>query len=266
VVYFDHWAHARFSRDRQLGERFATILHARQGTLALSILNLAEFSGLTDLSQANAAESFLESLLPRLFFINFLPAEVVAGEVERWTGRTVQNPAGDLTLLRQFGLPMSEGRGPFHARGLLSTVVRQRSHVQDLMAGLVNRVTADYAQYRKTHPPGSRLTKKISSQLSNMVNLPRATEALRIALIEQQFGEGKAEIHPHDAIDMLHTVVPVAYCQFVLLDGRWCDLVERARKRLTNAGITRLARVYSERRNGLNAFLDALEAYTPEAG
>jgi hypothetical protein len=266
VVYFDHWAHARFSRDRQLGETFAAILHDRQGTLALSILNLAEFSGLTDLAQAKAAERFLETLLPRLLFMNFLPSEVVAGEIERWSGRTIQSPAGDLTLLHQFGLPMAEGRGAFHARGLFGTVVRQRARVQGLMTGLAKRVATDYRQFRAMHPPGPKLTKKISSQLSNMVKLPRATEALRIALIEQQFAEGKPELDPHDAIDMLHTIVPVAYCQFALLDGRWCDLVDRARRRLTDAGISGLASVYSERRNGISDVLDALAAYPPAPG
>jgi hypothetical protein len=62
-VYFDHWAHARFSRDSTLGERFAETLHQHRGTFVLSILNLAEFSGLTDVAQGRAAEHFLESPL-----------------------------------------------------------------------------------------------------------------------------------------------------------------------------------------------------------
>ncbi len=37
-------------------------------------------------------------------------------------------------------------------------------------------------------------------------------------------------------MDFLHTVVPVAYCDIVLLDGRWRDQVDRLRRRLQQVG------------------------------
>lgn len=260
-VYFDHWAFVKFSRDEQLGARFARILHDREGTIALSILNLLEFSGLTDIGQAKAAERFLESLLPRLFFMRFSPNEVRVGEVERWTGQTVQSPAGDVQLLRQFGLPMAEGRGPFHARGLFAESVRQRDYLQQLIKKLAETAQEDYREYRAKHPLGPEFTRMIKTELKKVVGHPRPTGALRIALIEQQFLQAQPVLDAHDAIDMLHTVVPAAYCQLVLLDGRWCDLVDRAQRRLTRAGISGVARAFSDRNNGVGRFLEALQAH-----
>ena len=46
-----------------------------------------------------------------------------------------------------------------------------------------------------------------------------------------------AAITPNDAMDFFHTIVPVAYCDFVLLDGRWRDQVDRLRARLQRAGV-----------------------------
>jgi hypothetical protein len=261
-VYFDHWAHARFSRDSTLGERFAELLHEHGGTFVLSILNLAEFSGLTDVTQGRAAERFLESLLPRLYFMRFSPPEVIEAEIQLWTGKTSEGPAGDAPTLHLFGLPLAEGRGGFHARGLFGEAVRQRDTVRELLTSLVDRVRADYRQYFAATTNRAKLVASIDSQLEKLSGLPRPTQALRLALIEQLFLEGRAEIDSHDAVDMLHALVPASYCQFVLLDGRWCDLVERARRRLSRAGITGVGNVYSERRDGISEFLATLQAYS----
>src|SRR5262249_798831 len=160
----DHWAHARFSRDKELGDRFVRILHERNGTFALSILNLSEFSGLTDVGQAKAAERFLESMLPRGFFMRFSPPQPTDGTFAVWTGKTTESPVGDVALLHLFGLPMAEGRGTLHARGLFSEAVRQRDKVQALLTSLIQRVQADYEQYlvanRRPLPELKRMIKK----------------------------------------------------------------------------------------------------------
>jgi hypothetical protein len=67
---------------------------------------------------------------------------------------------------------------------------------------------------------------------------------------------------PNDAADLIHAVVPAGYCDFVLLDGKWADRIERVRVRARNHGVDmKLARVLSERRNGLELFLQELENF-----
>jgi hypothetical protein len=59
-------------------------------------------------------------------------------------------------------------------------------------------------------------------------------------------------------IDFLHAVVPVAYCDAVLLDGGMCDRVERARRKLDRVGVE-IAKTFPMRKNGIEDFLTYLE-------
>ena len=58
--------------------------------------------------------------------------------------------------------------------------------------------------------------------------------------------DSRSVITPNDAMDLFHAVVPVSYCDFVLLDNRWRDQVDRLRGRLTQLGAPfPVATVYS---------------------
>jgi hypothetical protein len=65
-------------------------------------------------------------------------------------------------------------------------------------------------------------------------------------------------ITANDGIDFLHTAIPVAHCDAVLLDGATVDMVERARRKLDLADI-RIAPVFSNRGDGVARFLAHLE-------
>ena len=43
--------------------------------------------------------------------------------------------------------------------------------------------------------------------------------------------DSTSPITENDALDFFHTIVPVSYCDLVLLDGRWRDQVDRLRAR-----------------------------------
>jgi hypothetical protein len=70
----------------------------------------------------------------------------------------------------------------------------------------------------------------------------------------------------NNEVDLVHAVVPGAYCDFVLLDGQWVDRLQRAATRLSRAGIPiRLRASYSKRNGGIEQFLSALEAWAGAA-
>ncbi len=67
-------------------------------------------------------------------------------------------------------------------------------------------------------------------------------------------------IGPNDGSDLQHAVVALAYCDFALLDRKWVDFAERARRSLVRLGIrNRFARSFSKRQ--VPRFLQALEAH-----
>jgi hypothetical protein len=68
------------------------------------------------------------------------------------------------------------------------------------------------------------------------------------------------KISHNDAIDLTHTVVPVSYCDYVLLDNGWTTRVNQMRKRFTTAGVCiPMAKVFSKKNDGLESFFKELE-------
>jgi hypothetical protein len=84
------------------------------------------------------------------------------------------------------------------------------------------------------------------------------TRAITRSLAATFFPDYKRIIKPNDAIDFLHAAIPVAYCDFVLLDGDAVDRVERARQKFNGKGI-KMAAAFSGRRDGVDRFLARLE-------
>ena len=63
----------------------------------------------------------------------------------------------------------------------------------------------------------------------------------------------------NQSIDLLHAVVPVSYCDLVLLDNHLETQVDRVRSRLVSAGIrVPVAKVFSGKRDGITRFLNDL--------
>jgi hypothetical protein len=68
-------------------------------------------------------------------------------------------------------------------------------------------------------------------------------------------------VKPNDVMDLFHTAVPAAYCDFALLDAQWEDCIGGMRKRFINQGIgMKPAEVFSKKRDGLERFFRKLEA------
>ena len=81
-------------------------------------------------------------------------------------------------------------------------------------------------------------------------------ELLREAILNTK------KISKNDVIDIIHAVLAIRYCDFVLLDSKWADIVEkirhRSRKKTTNL---KLPYVFSRQNNGIESFLHKLENF-----
>ncbi len=61
---------------------------------------------------------------------------------------------------------------------------------------------------------------------------------------------------------MLHAAMPINCCDYVLLDGAWAERVEKMRRRIAKVGsVMPLAKCFSRRNDGVQAFLGELEAF-----
>jgi predicted outer membrane lipoprotein len=76
----------------------------------------------------------------------------------------------------------------------------------------------------------------------------------------------KVAISENDVIDLIHATMPLNCCDFVLLDARWVERIDKMKRRLAKSSmIMPVAQCYSRRNNGIEAFLNNLEAFDPQA-
>jgi hypothetical protein len=92
--------------------------------------------------------------------------------------------------------------------------------------------------------------------------LPRVTEALWRAVLYSFLADRGHARTINDMMDIGHAIVPTAYCDLVVLDGHWRNMVEGACKRIRKEGSTApMARHFGAGPSGLDRFLTSLETW-----
>jgi hypothetical protein len=247
-VYLDHWAFRRFSQNLGLRQALADALADRDGTLVIGRLNLLEFTRVQDPAHLQAAEELVQAVLPRVFFLDVQIMDVVNREN---AGRGF-GACGDPQMFEYFGRPLLDDFQRWRAMKLFEILNSKREEYRNGFDTIERGVLAQLFEY-------SRLEARELRALEEANGRPRATLGLARGLTDQIFRDKRRTPEPSDASDMMHAVVPCAYCDFVLLDSEWRDYVERVRPRLARE--QHVAAVYSGRGDGLERFLGALRAH-----
>ncbi len=232
AVYLDHWALRAVSEVATLGGRLTEVLGKQGGTLVLSWANIAEFPGL-DEQAARKAEHFIEAQLPRLFFQEHNPFEVIKRENALFAGGPPIPPHADMDLLRLVVGLRPSGVQPITCMGMFAEVSGQRSEsVERMKAVFVEQVSSLRSEYLEDNEFRALVERSLGGQAA-----PRGTAIVLREVVAGLMRDKTAPITPNDALDFFHTIVPVAYSDFVLLDGRWRDQVDRLRARLRRTGV-----------------------------
>jgi hypothetical protein len=258
-VYLDHWALRTISSNNGLADEFAKILLDQNGTLLLSWLHLAEFSAVTDLAQARAAEGLVERVLPNVFFLEVNPFTVIERENVLMNGGVPRAPHADLGFLHAFVHIRPAVPHPFTASGLFSSVqsTSSSSKLGSLSSTITDRLQVMRAEYQRS----AALRRSVLRLPSGPV-IQRGTRVLLRELSRTFLIDANLQITANHAIDLVHAVVPTAYADYVLLDKHWEDQVERSRNRMTRAGLSiPIAAAFSGKKKGLERFLDSLSLH-----
>lgn len=259
VVYLDHWAIRRIASNQELAKRFASALEAAQGTWAVSMLNLMEFITMTDESQAAQFEDLLDHALPNLFFIEFQPFSVMDRERAMLEGGSRAAPYGDVSLLSAFAETRPETPRAFTAKTLVRSIIRSRDRLAPGLAKFKQTIVDRTQMMRDQMRENKALEKRVKGSQEG-AQAQRTWLFVR-ELIGSLLIDRNKTLKPNDAMDLFHAVVPVAYCDLVVLDAQWKHRVNIVAKRLIehNIGI-KPADVFSGKRNGLEQFLQRLES------
>jgi hypothetical protein len=253
MVYLDHWALRKFADAPELRSRFLAALRARVGTLALSWLNLAEFAAVSHREQRRAAEAFLEAALPAIFCID---VDLAAVDKRMNTGDPLPHADRELLLLfRDWG---GSADKRFTAIGLCERLYD--SGLAQTKEKLATTLQGRLEYLRETYRTDRSFREAVRhAEHGDALAVTTRTRAIARTLAATFFPDYRRVIKPNDAVDFLHTAIPVAYCDLVLLDGDAADRVERARRKLGDKGV-KMAEVFPGRRDGVDRFLAHLRA------
>ena len=260
AVYLDHWAIMKFSGEPKLAMRFTNALKSSQGTWAISLSNLMEFIKMTDESQAVQFEKLIELALPNIFFIDFDPFDVMERECVMLQGGSQAAPYGDVSFLGIFAAKPPDTPRPFTAKNLVTVIIKQSGQLQNNLEILKDTIISKTQLMREQMLVDKQFEKSVKgSQKSAKVH--RTWFFLRELLRNLLLDKTKV-VRSNDAMDLLHAIVPITYCDFVLLDAQWEDRVKAISKRLIDQNIEiKLADIFSDKEGGsrLEQFFGHLE-------
>lgn len=256
-IYLDHWALRMFSESRALADLLTKALEQRNGTLNLSWLNLAEFTKVMVEEQARKAETLLEKILPNIFFLEVDFGEVIRREDYLLAGGKPIPPHADLELLRMFSQMKTNSLNLFTAHDLFKAIQDQVVARFDGLADTgIDRIEVLREKYANDPEFQSAVKRLPSGPL-----IQRGTRFLLREFVRALVVDRGTKITRNQVIDLFHAVVPIAYCDFVLLDKYWETQLVRVRSRFEKARMpVPCARVFSGKRGGVNRFLSELES------
>lgn len=258
-VYLDTWAIVDISENAVLRDRFGSALAKADGTLVFSSLNFADFAGMADRRHTAAAGKFLDSIVPRIFFSHFDPFRVTSRELDLMAGKTRGSPAGDEGLLSMFATLVAKYPRASIMSEYFGSVYTHRAQVTGFRNDMATGFYTGRDALRLRIESEPEIRSELKRGLAN-ANRPRATLALLRALVADWMADEMVPDTPNNVIDLLHCVVPAAYCTYVLLDAQWDDRLRRAAKRITEAGVTaRVATSFTKKDGGMLRFIEALE-------
>lgn len=260
AVYLDHWAIRLFSEDGVLGSRFVTALNAKNGTWAISLLNFMEFVAMTDQNQAAQFETLLEQAIPNLFIIDFQAFDVIDRETTLLQGGSKNAPYGDVSFLKVFTEVHPDSPRPFTAKSLVTAVVQHRDRLAPALKSFQNTVMKRVRCMRDEMLADEQVKKNVDGSPKSVLDRPTLLFVRElIGTFLRDNDNTRALNDMNNATDLFHAVVPVAYCDFVLLDAAWVHRVGLIHDRLKKHEIEiEPAKVFSKK--NIEDFLQQLEA------
>jgi hypothetical protein len=256
AVYLDHWAIRKIAEKPELAMRFTAALKACQGTWAVSLLNLMEFIKMTDENQAAQFEELLEQALPNVFFIDFNALDVIDRERMIIEGGSRNAPYGDVSLLDAFAKMTPETPRPFTAKNLVTVIVQRRADLQKGLVSLNDTIISRTQRMQEQMLVDKQFNKAVKG--SQEVAKHQRTWLFLREILGRLLIDRRKPMTANDAMDLFHAIVPVAYCDFVLLDAAWAERVKVVTGRLKKYKTeVKSAKVFSEK--GLAHFFECLE-------
>lgn len=256
AVYLDTFAIRAIAESKDRSARFAQSLKARNGTWLLTAVSMGEFACFADPRHAEQAERLLAQVVPHIYLFLSGPTEARAQGGDTDPAQRSLPPA-DRRNLDYFSRKWAQTQSlPETFLGMFQVVHEPRDRMVEALNDVTSKLIASLAENRQmelyrrkakaARPDDGRTRQQIISW-----------ELLRELVLDPN-----SSLTANDAVDLMHAVDAVDYCDLVLLDKAWERRVNALHQRIAETGIAMpVARCLSMRQGGIDRFLEAIERW-----
>lgn len=263
TVSLDHWALREIAHSVEQRQRFASALRRTKGTLMITWIDLIEFTKLSDTRHARDADLLVELIMPQLAFLEPTPRVVIRNEnrvLRAGRGVAPIAPHFDLGLLKWFVLRSTRSLRLIDGSGLFATFSSSRlaDRLRSRWAKTTSVMSAGVLEGRRRLGRGKARPDRVTGAV-----VP-ATRFVEDQLVNYLLNSC-VPLNERNWSDYFHTVVPLSYCDIVLLDKHWAERgrgIERWLKRSSFKGPA-IAKVFSK--SNMAAFWRELDGDGPSA-
>ncbi|MBI4764278.1 MAG: hypothetical protein HY787_06715 [Deltaproteobacteria bacterium] len=260
TLYLDQWMWCLLSEDSALRNKFIKTAGEANATVMYSNATLIELALIEDEKQIDAIHEVMDNL--DYGFSDSNPSRVIEKEerLEIPGGGAFydSNPCCDLGLISNYFLYRMDPLKPFQLSAILPKLKGdvESGKFRD-MGRRFEDLTPIVLNARKDPQSLSKAKRRHSKRELSKTQMPYTKDIYRLA-IDFVVVNQNMKMSSSEWIDLLHTVVPVAYFDLVMLDKRWCHFI----RTIFPLSPPNIAHVFSQR--GIGKFLKAIEEFAEE--
>jgi len=255
TIYFDHWALCEFSDNPDLQNKLIEIISKKKGTFIISQINLVEFSKMDDPKHAKSAEIFLDRLMPNVYMADFSSLDQIVEFELKKLKKSISLPP-DLITLKILGDRCIALSSKLSFDGFINLSYLNRFSLREILHKTAEEIADSFIKYKADQT-------FVKKSLQSRPDLERPkTYVIMGELMRDITINTNQSIKINDVIDLQHAILPICYCDYVLLDGAWEQRVKNMHNRIAKQNINlKTAKCFSKKNNGIHNFLADLDNF-----
>ncbi len=256
IVYLDHWGFNEIALNKSYRKLFCEIMNRRKGILRISVYNIRELVNQSDNSQREQIYSLIDEV--DTGYINIHPREVINKENNIIRGLTpIINPSVELEIFSSY-LASKNYATDYKISEIVQVSVDNwnRAEMSADSENFVAKITNRIDSIRNNTKEIEKAKKRFIATKARGPKYQAATREIASLAVDFVIMNKTMKMTKHSEwSDIFHLIVPVAYCDFVLLDRRWKNFIEQ-----TGLKPPKIAYTFDKRT--LTNFFSALETYS----
>lgn len=256
AVYLDIFAIREISKSVELSHRFAQAIKSRGGTWMFAPPTVAEFARFSDGKHSSQADELLRSVLPNIYLSHPETAGQwgegpFADDVDR------PMPAADVRNMDFFSRKFAQTEDAAQAlQGVFAMLHEHRGK----MTGVLDEVADRFIQSIELNRKDDAF--RAAAKAARPDGIRSRVKIISGAMMREWVLGLNSVVSRNDALDFIHAVNAVNYCDLVMLDAAWERRVNALHQSIADSGIPMtVAQCFSLRQDGMERFLTALEAW-----